>query len=279
MAARGCLIQVLANREDWQVTADSMWRQAQTRRGEGRDTYRKWFAEMEAAGYMTRHKVTDTGPYGGVKVQTVLHFYDTALPADHRTNAYPSKKAQVTPMTTRVGVGNPGIIKKDQERRTNTESSSLHDHDHDGTSKDLSREGSSASVGGGQDHFSAGSSSVASPGAADPFEKLGQDLARVCGAQYGARFLVPRFRQVASDLDVSGDLVEDAVACWVFFDVLDDFKRPDDLAHAGKYLHKVVPDLVQAYLDARNKKAAELGVDPETFDLNEWMNEQEEIEA
>lgn len=57
---RSCLIEALSNDPKWQEGADWMWQQAETkgvgRRGEGRDAYRKAFKEMEAAGYLTRHK-------------------------------------------------------------------------------------------------------------------------------------------------------------------------------------------------------------------------------
>jgi hypothetical protein len=161
------------------------------------------------------------------------------------------------------------------------------------------REGSSARADGGtaqEDSSSAGNredaqpSSAAPPGGGAPaaapgpasraereldqLDGLAQDLARIGGSQFKPHLLAPRFRQVARDLDVSADMVDQAVAWWADgYACAAGFKAWDDVANPGGYLHQVLPDLVLAYLDAREAKAAELGKVSATFYLLGWLRD------
>jgi len=285
-AARGCLIEILSNREDWKVTADGMWRGAGTREGEGRNVYRRWFQEIEAAGYLTRIVVTSPGPRGGVKIATVLHFYDTPVPAGQRTS---STSPQVSPTTGSPGVGHPvvgspGVIKKDQGTRTNSEQSSSgqsHAGDDDQPPSSDSGKGRPGSAGAGRD----------SRGEKDALQDLAVRLQEVLKDDYDfqPRFLGPRFRKVGRDMNVSAALLDQVVVWWLRDDAADsgfrsftgllhhdeDDKRPNP---AG-YLYKALPDLVTAYLEARDKKAAELGVEGGTFNLCGWLTDQEDAAA
>lgn len=72
--ARGVLAELLSRPEDWQTSADAMWRQARKHRGndaEGRRAFRGAFAELEAAGYLFRSKRREGSQY-----ITVLDLYD-----------------------------------------------------------------------------------------------------------------------------------------------------------------------------------------------------------
>jgi hypothetical protein len=78
--ARLVLIQILAHRPGWQTNAAKLWETADRHRGtlaESKRAFRRAFAELEAAGYMTREKtrVPKGQPNGGDFV-TILTVYD-----------------------------------------------------------------------------------------------------------------------------------------------------------------------------------------------------------
>jgi hypothetical protein len=79
--ARLVLIQMLAHRPGWQTNAAKLWETADRHRGEQAESkraFRRAFAELEAAGYMTREKarVPKGQPNGGDFV-TILTVHDT----------------------------------------------------------------------------------------------------------------------------------------------------------------------------------------------------------
>lgn len=79
--ARLVLIQILAHRPGWQTNAQRMWEAAERARGaqaESRRAYRRAFAELEEAGYMTRVKTKiPKGQPGAGDFVTILTVYDT----------------------------------------------------------------------------------------------------------------------------------------------------------------------------------------------------------
>jgi hypothetical protein len=129
-------------------------------------------------------------------------------------------------------------------------------------------------------------SSAAPPGGGAPAasEELAQELVEAWGSQFKAHLLAPRFRQVAGELEVSDEVVRASVLWWGdgaargagFKDK--DWDK-DDMPNPGGYLYRVLPDLVQAFLDARDKQAAELGEDPATFNLVGWLRAHEDQNA
>ncbi len=88
--ARGILCELLSHRDGWEMSADRMSEQAReegrTRRGEGRRAIRAAFAELEAAGYITRERTR--GERG--RFQTELYLYDRP----HRHTASGTSEAQ-----------------------------------------------------------------------------------------------------------------------------------------------------------------------------------------
>ncbi len=93
--ARGVLAEILSRPDDWDTTADAMWRRARSERGaagEGRDALRAAFAELEVAGYLyrSRHRV------GGGRCITELHVFD-AMP-------------ETLPDGTPVSLGSPARV-------------------------------------------------------------------------------------------------------------------------------------------------------------------------
>lgn len=79
--ARMVLIQMLTQRPGWQTNAAKLWESADRHRGpraESKRAFRRAFAELEEAGYMTRVKtrVPKGQPNGGDFV-TILTVYDS----------------------------------------------------------------------------------------------------------------------------------------------------------------------------------------------------------
>ena len=204
-------------------------------------------------------------------------------------------------------------VKELQEELPSSSAFHAEDHDDDGGDSGGSENRSPARVGGGagpEDHPSPGNrkdaqaSSAAPPGGGapaatatgpasraerepDPFEKLAQELVEKWGPRYKPHLLAPRFRKVARDLDMSVDMLEQVLGWWINGWACDaGFKDEDDvdedgnriLRKPGGYLYDVLPDLIQAYLEARDAKAAELGEDPATFNLCGWLRDREELE-
>jgi hypothetical protein len=79
--ARMVLIQILAQRPGWQTNAAKLWEAADRHRGaqaESKRAYRRAFAELEAASYMTREKTrVPRGQPNGGDFMTKLIAYDT----------------------------------------------------------------------------------------------------------------------------------------------------------------------------------------------------------
>lgn len=75
--ARGVLLEILSRPDGWETNADALSERARqhrgAKRGEGRRALREAFAELEAAGYMIRHKERD--PKG--RIVTLMEAYDT----------------------------------------------------------------------------------------------------------------------------------------------------------------------------------------------------------
>jgi hypothetical protein len=128
--ARGILAELLSNTDSWHTTADEIWRRARSKRGkggEGRDTVRAAFTELETAGYLYRGRHRG----GRGRFATELHLFDAAqelqedgtpiyfaLAAQLATDADPSRRrsdlgkrasSQVAPTTDPPGVGPPGV--------------------------------------------------------------------------------------------------------------------------------------------------------------------------
>lgn len=80
--ARLVLIQMLAHRPGWQTNAAKLWETAERHRGaqaESKRAFRRAFAELEAAGYMTRVKTKiPKGQPGAGDFVTILTVYDTS---------------------------------------------------------------------------------------------------------------------------------------------------------------------------------------------------------
>lgn len=49
------------------------------------------------------------------------------------------------------------------------------------------------------------------------------------------------------------------------------FLVPEETDAPAKYLHRVLPDLTVAYLEAQEAMAGEVGEDAATFDLADWL--------
>ena len=109
-AARGVLAEILSRPDDWDTSADDLWRRARQERaaaGEGRDKIRAAFAELEAAGYMRRARRRISAG----RVTTEIHVYDisagrtddgTSRPrSEGAAPSYPQPESspQVTPTT------------------------------------------------------------------------------------------------------------------------------------------------------------------------------------
>jgi hypothetical protein len=112
--ARGVLAELLSRPDDWQTTADALWRRGRHARGntgEGRAVLRAAFAELEACGYLQR---TRRRTIGG-RIVTDMHVYDVpAGRTDDQTGGPRSglgkhESAQVAPTTSTPGVGQPGV--------------------------------------------------------------------------------------------------------------------------------------------------------------------------
>lgn len=123
--ARGVLAEILSHPDDWDTTADAISRRARTERGrggEGRDTIRGVFAELEAAGYLRRVQGRDAKGH----ISTDLHVYDvSAGRADDGSpgvgqpgvgaNRQNMPSPQVAPTTAR-----PGVYTKNEYEYLNT---------------------------------------------------------------------------------------------------------------------------------------------------------------
>jgi hypothetical protein len=73
--ARGVLAELLSRPDNWQTSADALWRRGRSERGsagEGRSVVRAAFTELEAAGYLYRARTR--GERG--RFVTVLHVFD-----------------------------------------------------------------------------------------------------------------------------------------------------------------------------------------------------------
>lgn len=108
--ARSVLAEILSHDPTWRATADDMWHAAVAagRKREGRDVYRRAFAELESAGYMTRSKVRDERGLW----ETVLHFYDVPATGQPGVGPVPEQPAVGQP-----GVGNSGAIPKTETKK------------------------------------------------------------------------------------------------------------------------------------------------------------------
>jgi hypothetical protein len=323
--ARGCLIRILSNRGDWHVTADSMWRGTDARSGEGRDTYRRWFREMEAAGYLTRRAVTAPSPAGGVKMVTELHFYDTPLPPEQRTcgkRPTPGIQSSGRPAETHESPAQPddgipgvGATREDgvnaqlsptteyQASLRSTNEKNQQQKHHQGndepavgrnSGKDNPGTGSGrrvARAGGGtaRRRTTRKRPSRAERASEDEFQALARRMRDTFRDDFDFRpeILAPRFREVAKQAAMSPNLLEDAICWWVGawaegFRSYSSLLEPDQdgkTPNPAGYLHKVLPDLVAAYLTARDKQAAELGVEAEGFAYADWLLNEEEAAA
>lgn len=90
--ALGVLVHILSKPDDWRTSSAHLARRGK----EGRDAIRKAITELEAAGYITRHRCQDrTGRWSS---QLVVH--EMAVPAEYRTSTDDGKP----------GVGFPGAI-------------------------------------------------------------------------------------------------------------------------------------------------------------------------
>jgi hypothetical protein len=155
-------------------------------------------------------------------------------------------------------------------------------HDDDRTSSGDSGKGSTAQ----EDHPSAGNSrdDMGGPESRaqrelDPFEELTQEVVSYFGPQAKPHLLLPRFRQVAGELEVSAEVVDQVMAWWADGHACAaGFLAGDseDMRDPVRYLHKVLPDLVQTYMEARDAQAAELGVDAATFNLLRWLRDHQD---
>lgn len=125
--ARGVLAEMLSRPDDWQESADAIWRRGRHERqeaGEGRNAIRSAFAELEKTGYLRRvRRRRKTGRFG-----TELHLFDTPITlsavdaligvsaghTDDRTGGGRSdlqerEFPQVAPTYRTPGVGQPGV--------------------------------------------------------------------------------------------------------------------------------------------------------------------------
>ena len=125
--ARGVLAEMLSRPDDWQDSADAIWRRGRRERGgagEGRNVIRAAFAELEDAGYLLRvRRRRHSGQFG-----TELHLFDapvvlsaadallgvSAGRTDDRTGGgrcdlQGREFPQVAPTYRAPGVGQPGV--------------------------------------------------------------------------------------------------------------------------------------------------------------------------
>jgi hypothetical protein len=112
--ARGVLAELLSRPDDWQTTADALWRRGRHARGpagEGRAGLRAAFAELEACGYLKRIRRRAIGG----RIATDMHVYDVPAghtddhPSGHRPYLGKHASSQVAPTTGSPGVGQPGV--------------------------------------------------------------------------------------------------------------------------------------------------------------------------
>jgi hypothetical protein len=113
--ARGVLAELLSRPDDWDTSADAMWRRGRHERGEageGRKVLRDAFAELEAAGYMNRVRFRADGG----RMATQIHVYDdvSAGRTDDQTGSRRSyqgkhESSQVAPTTSPPTVGQPVV--------------------------------------------------------------------------------------------------------------------------------------------------------------------------
>jgi hypothetical protein len=101
------------------------------------------------------------------------------------------------------------------------------------------------------------------------FEEIARDLHEY-RSEFKPGILLPRLREVASQLNVSGVVLFQAI-CWWAGDWPEDYAAWDDVRNHGGYLHQILPNLVQDYLAARKRQAQELGIDPDGFDYAQWV--------
>ena len=182
-AARGVLAEILSRPDDWSTTADQLWhraRHARGKAGEGRNTMRALFTELEAAGYVHRQRyrahhgrmVTETHVFDapverlddGMPVVLAAEQYMSAGHSDARTSGprsaadartsgprpdqaeRASSQAAPTPGPPGVGppgVGGTGVLTKteDEDRCTKTFDGNLDDENSAGSVLNSSVEG------------------------------------------------------------------------------------------------------------------------------------------
>ena len=124
--ARGVLHELLSHKSGWETNADIMSMRARQKRGqavgEGRRAMRAAFAELEAAGYLVRHKARiPAGQPGAGRIVTSFSVYDTP---GHRDTAggtsVSGTSADGTPVTG-MSVSGTSSRSTDEEDHEKTE--------------------------------------------------------------------------------------------------------------------------------------------------------------
>jgi hypothetical protein len=284
--AAGCLGRILSNVDVWHVTAEGMWQQAKREgkrgKGEGRDVHYRWFTEMEVAGYLTRHRVAVETERGNPTYRTETHFWDVPVPPEQRTA---SKPKDGPPEEIRTpGFQEPEVQEPEHQEPEDQESIRRTIPKKDQEKENQSAESSSALRAAGDDDGSPdlGDCVPQTPAAGtdDGYLALAHRLPPVLGEGTSPAILAPRLRAVARDLGVDKNILVEAIIWWnesgyVADNNLDEYvfngpsaKSVDD---KGRYLYRILPDLVSGYLEARKLRAEELGRDTDSFEYGTYL--------